>query len=113
MVVGAERAAINTPLQGGASYIMTCAMLRLWRSPALKKMKWKIVAQIHDEVIMEGPVGYAAEAMGNIFALMEDPLGGGVFPYHVDKEKTLYGGAMRVDLPVDGKLVHTWHEAGR
>ena len=30
-------------------------MLRLWRSDVLKKLGWKLLLQIHDEVILEGP----------------------------------------------------------
>ena len=31
------------------------AMLKLWDSDKLRKLGWKLVLQIHDEVIMEGP----------------------------------------------------------
>ena len=30
-------------------------MLRLWRSEVLKRLGWKLLLQIHDEVILEGP----------------------------------------------------------
>ena len=30
-------------------------MLRLWRSETLKRLGWKLLLQIHDEVILEGP----------------------------------------------------------
>lgn len=31
------------------------AMLSIWRSPVLREMGWKLLLQIHDEVILEGP----------------------------------------------------------
>eukprot|EP00966_Prymnesium_polylepis_P298485 6897574-Prymnesium_polylepis.1 len=54
-----ERAAINTPIQGGAADIMTLAMLKLRRSKRLKELGYRMLLQIHDEVILEGPAEYA------------------------------------------------------
>ena len=88
-------------------------MLRLWRSPTVRKLKWFMVAQVHDEVIMEGPIGTQVEAVQHIIDLMQDPLGGGVCPYYLDKEHKLYGGQLRVDLPVSHSVAHTWHETMR
>ncbi|KAJ1398202.1 hypothetical protein B484DRAFT_406723, partial [Ochromonadaceae sp. CCMP2298] len=51
----ALRAAINTPIQGSAADIVMMAMLKLWRSEVLKGLGWKLLLQIHDEVILEGP----------------------------------------------------------
>lgn len=31
------------------------AMIKLWKSETLKKLGWKLLLQIHDEVILEGP----------------------------------------------------------
>lgn len=31
------------------------AMIKLWKSEVLKSLKWKLLLQIHDEVILEGP----------------------------------------------------------
>ena len=47
-----ERAAINTPIQGGAADIMTLAMLKLKRSKVLKQLGFRLLLQIHDEVNM-------------------------------------------------------------
>lgn len=52
----ALRAAINTPIQGSAADIVMMAMIKLWRSDVLKRLGWKLLLQIHDEVILEGPV---------------------------------------------------------
>jgi DNA polymerase I len=31
------------------------AMIKLWKSQVLKDLGWKLLLQIHDEVILEGP----------------------------------------------------------
>jgi DNA polymerase-1 len=51
----AMRASINTPIQGSAADIVVMAMLKLGESEKLKALKWKLLLQIHDEVILEGP----------------------------------------------------------
>ena len=49
-----ERAAINAPIQGSASEIMRLAMIRINRKfEEIKKLKCKILLQIHDELIFE------------------------------------------------------------
>jgi DNA polymerase-1 len=42
-------------LQGSAADIVMMAMIKLWRSERLKELGWKLLLQIHDEVILEGP----------------------------------------------------------
>jgi DNA polymerase-1 len=51
-----ERAAINAPIQGSASEIMRLAMIRLNKKLNEKKTQnFKILLQIHDELIFEAP----------------------------------------------------------
>ncbi|CAE7683777.1 POLIA, partial [Symbiodinium microadriaticum] len=69
----AMRAAINTPIQGSAADVVMMAMLKLWESEKLKSLGWKLILQIHDEVIMEGPVESKDEAMMEVKACMEHP----------------------------------------
>lgn len=45
-----ERAAINTPIQGGAADVVMKAMLQLHQHKRFKELGWKILLQIHDEV---------------------------------------------------------------
>ena len=49
------RAAINTPIQGGAADIVIAAMVKLHRDDQLKNLGYKLLLQVHDEVILEGP----------------------------------------------------------
>lgn len=58
------RAAINTPIQGGAADLVIAGMVKLSKNEPLKKMGWKMLLQIHDEVILEGPEETAEEARG-------------------------------------------------
>jgi DNA polymerase I len=51
----AFRRAINTPIQGGAADIVIAAMVRINDNEELKTMGWKLLLQIHDELILEGP----------------------------------------------------------
>ncbi len=39
------------------------AMVKIWKDPLLKKLGWKLILQIHDEVILEGPEESAEEAL--------------------------------------------------
>lgn len=49
----AQRAAINTPLQGAASDLIKLAMIDLDKKLDDKKMKSKMTMQVHDELILE------------------------------------------------------------
>lgn len=46
------RAAINTPIQGGAADIVVAAMIKLHYDKELKDLGYKLLLQIHDEVIL-------------------------------------------------------------
>eukprot|EP00019_Armaparvus_languidus_P011797 CAMPEP_0168581840 /NCGR_PEP_ID=MMETSP0420-20121227/1645_1 /TAXON_ID=498008 /ORGANISM="Pessonella sp." /LENGTH=584 /DNA_ID=CAMNT_0008616251 /DNA_START=324 /DNA_END=2075 /DNA_ORIENTATION=+ len=70
----AERAAINTPLQGGAADIVMAAMLRIEQDELLRKMGYKQLLQVHDELILEGPEQFADEALARVVELMTKPI---------------------------------------
>jgi hypothetical protein len=91
----AERAAINTPIQGGAADVAMAAMLKIWRNERLKELGWKLLLQIHDEVILEGPAESADEALQLTVADMRLP----------------FDNPLLVELVVDAKIVDTWYEA--
>jgi DNA polymerase-1 len=56
---GAERMALNTPIQGTAADIIKIAMLRVWNRLRQEQPEARLVLQIHDELIVECPENQA------------------------------------------------------
>ena len=74
----AERAAINTPLQGSAADLMKLAMIRVHR--ALKGLgpSARLLLQVHDELLIEGPAADADAIVALVRREME-----GCYPLRV------------------------------
>ena len=100
----ALRAAINTPIQGGAADIAMLAMLRLHSSKALEALRYRLLMQVHDEVILEGPAENAAAALAEVKKCMEKPWATSLSP---DGGVNL----LKVELAVDAKYAQTWYDA--
>ncbi|XXG73154.1 hypothetical protein AAC387_Pa07g2120 [Persea americana] len=92
-----ERAAINTPVQGSAADVAMCAMLEISRNARLKELGWRLLLQVHDEVILEGPTESAEDAKAIVVECMSKPFYGTNF--------------LEVDLSVDAKCAQNWYAA--
>ena len=74
---------------------MISAMVKLYQDKVLRELGYKMLLQIHDEVIMEGPEENAEEALKRMIEVMENPL----------DFQTL------VKLEVDANIGDNWYDA--
>ena len=58
---GAERIAVNTPIQGSAADIVKTAMIRVDQALRREKLDTRLLLQVHDELILESPVAELAK----------------------------------------------------
>jgi len=71
-----ERLAVNSPIQGAAADIIKMAMIQIWKDLQERKLRTKMVLQVHDELLFEAPepeleavLGIVKEGMENAVTL--------------------------------------------
>ena len=89
----AERNAVNTPVQGSAADLIKLAMVRVHRALAERRLRSRLVLQIHDELLLDCP---AAE-IDEVSALVREAMEGAL--------------ALAVPLKVDVGVGSNWLEA--
>ncbi|WP_203624449.1 DNA polymerase I [Lacticaseibacillus sp. 866-1] len=89
----AERTAMNTPIQGSAADIIKVAMIRMQQMLDEHHLQSRMLLQVHDELIFEGP----AEEMAQLAALVPKVMDSAV--------------ALDVPLKVESHYGNTWFDA--
>ncbi|MDR1216438.1 MAG: DNA polymerase I [Treponema sp.] len=69
---GAERVAVNTPIQGSAADIVKVAMLKVDETLTALNYPAQLLLQVHDELILEAPEAIAADAGAIVRECMEN-----------------------------------------
>lgn len=88
----AERTAINTPVQGSAADIIKAAMVSVHQELLARRLKARMLLQVHDELIFEVPTGEVATVARLVRGCMENALD------------------LQVPLQVDLKAGPTWYD---
>ena len=90
---GAERIALNTPIQGTAADLMKLAMIRVENALNQQFPEAKLLLQVHDELIVECPEEIAPQVAALVSGEME----------HVAD--------LKVPLTADAKFGKSWYDA--
>ena len=90
---GAERIALNTPIQGTAADLIKLAMIRVENALNEKYPDAKLLLQVHDELIVECPEGIAQEVAALVSREMENVA------------------SLSVPLTAEAKFGKSWYEA--
>lgn len=90
---GAERIALNTPVQGTAADIIKLAMVRVFDALREESLQARLVLQVHDELIVECPAFEAPSVMQLITREMENAV------------------KLAVPLIAEAKMGESWYDA--
>lgn len=87
-----ERIALNTPIQGTAADIIKIAMVDVYNELKDRKLKTKLILQIHDELILEAPLAEVDEVKEILRSKMESAV------------------ELKVKLLVDLEVGESWYD---
>lgn len=87
-----ERIAMNTPIQGSAADIIKIAMVNVYSELKKRKLKSKLILQIHDELIIEATEDEVEEVKTLMKNIMENSI------------------ELRVPLTVDLQVGDSWYD---
>lgn len=87
-----ERVAMNMPIQGTAADIIKLAMVKVSEMLKERRLKTKLILQVHDELIFDVPTDEVEEVVALVHDCME----------HV--------ASLSVELDADVKVGHSWYE---
>ena len=90
---GAERIALNTPVQGTAADIMKLAMVRVFRALETNGLRARLLLQVHDELIVE----CSPEEAGRVRAIVADEME--------------HAATLAVPLVAEAKSGESWYDA--
>ena len=90
---GAERIALNTPIQGTAADIIKLAMVRVFDALQQQALQARLILQVHDELIVECPAFEAQSVMDIITEAMENAV------------------ELAVPLIAEAKMGESWYDA--
>ena len=90
---GAERIALNTPVQGSAADIIKLAMVRVRDALRDEGLQARLVLQVHDELIVECPAYEALRVMQIVTEQMQDAV------------------KLEVPLVAEAKMGESWFDA--
>jgi DNA polymerase I len=74
----AERAAVNTPIQGTAADLIKMAMIKIFERLKIDRLKAKMLLQVHDELVFEIPY----DELDAVKTIVKNEMEG-VYPLHV------------------------------
>jgi DNA polymerase-1 len=66
-----ERMAINAPIQGTAADLIKHAMIQLAEALSAKRLRSRMILQVHDELVCEGPIPEREELVQWLRSVME------------------------------------------
>lgn len=90
---GAERIALNTPVQGTAADIIKLAMVRVFDALQEQALQARLILQVHDELIVECPAFEAQSVMDIVAEAMEHAV------------------QLAVPLIAEAKMGESWYDA--